>query len=299
MRNVTLILMSPDIKIISHSDPLYPPLLKEIAQPPPQLYIRGNPEVLQHPYLLAVVGSRRHSHYARQATEKILPPLVQNGVVLVSGFARGVDTLAHQACLDGNRPTVAVLGSGLNNEVVYPASNRLLIEKIIRAGGCLVSEYAPDRKALPAFFPARNRLIAGLTRATLIIQAAQKSGSLITARLALDANRDVAAVPGPITDPLSAGTNYLLQQGAHLVTSANDLLPLLGLETTAVSPAIDISQLSLEQASILKHLTAEPQHVDSLIQTTQLEPQLITGLLLELELLGCVEHLGGMNYVKK
>lgn len=292
--------MSSDIRIISKSDPLYPPLLKEIAQPPTQLYIRGNPEVLQHPHLLAVVGSRRHSHYARQAAEKVLPPLVSSGIVLVSGFARGVDSLAHHACLQANQPTIAVLGSGLNDDVAYPASNRPLIEKVIKAGGCLVSEYAPARQALPAFFPARNRIIAGLTKATLLIQAAKKSGSLITARLALDANRDVAAVPGPITDPLSEGTNYLLQQGAHLVTHANDLLSLLGLEiTAATAPAVDFGQLSLEQVTVLKQLSAEPQHVDSLIATTKLEPQLITGLLLELELLGCVEHLGGMNYVRK
>ncbi len=292
--------MPPDIKIIPQSDPLYPPLLKEIHQPPTQLYVRGNVDILQHPHLLAVVGSRRHSHYARQAAEKLLPPLVSSGIVLVSGFARGVDSLAHTASLQANKPTIAVLGSGLNDDVAYPASNRPLIEKVIKAGGALVSEYAPDRKALPAFFPARNRIIAGLTKATLIIQAAKKSGSLITARLALDANRDVAAVPGPITDPLSEGTNYLLQQGAHLVTHANDLLSLLGLEITATTaPAIDPQQLSLEQVTVLKHLSAEPQHVDSLIATTKLEPQLITGLLLELELLGCVEHLGGMNYVRK
>lgn len=292
--------MPPDIKIIPQVDPLYPPLLKEIHQPPAQLYVRGNPEALHHPYLLAVVGSRRHSHYARQAAEKLLPPLVSSGIVLVSGFARGVDSMAHNTSIQANQPTIAVLGSGLHDDVAYPASNRPLIQKVINAGGCLVSEYTPDRKALPAFFPARNRIIAGLTRATLIIQAARKSGSLITARLALDANRDVAAVPGPITDPLSEGTNYLLQQGAHLVTHANDVLTLLGLEATATTaPAVDPKQLSLEQVTILKQLSAEPQHVDSLIATTKLEPQLITGLLLELELLGCVEHLGGMNYVRK
>jgi len=286
------------VQTISPSNPHYPPLLRQIHDPPKTLYVRGNLDILTYDKLLAVVGSRKNSHYGRQVMEKILTPAVEAGLILVSGFAHGIDTLAHKICLTQKQPTIAVLGSGLNDDAVYPSTNRSLIKEIITTGGALVSEYPPSTKAQQYHFPQRNRVIAGLTPATLVIQARQKSGSLITARLALESNRDVAAIPGPITDPLSQGTNWLIQQGAHVITKPADLLHFYDLEEPTTTPT-NLSQLSLDQANLLKHISADAQHVDQLIEQASLSAPQVSGLLLELELAGAIENIGGMRYVRK
>lgn len=290
--------MKYHVQTISPSNPHYPPLLRQIHDPPKTLYVRGNLDILTYDKLLAVVGSRKNSHYGRQVMEKILTPAVEAGLILVSGFAHGIDTLAHKICLTQKQPTIAVLGSGLNDDAVYPSTNRSLIKEIITTGGALVSEYPPSTKAQQYHFPQRNRVIAGLTPATLVIQARQKSGSLITARLALESNRDVAAIPGPITDPLSQGTNWLIQQGAHVITKPADLLHLYDLEEPTTTPT-NLSQLSLDQANLLKHISADAQHVDQLIEQASLSAPQVSGLLLELELAGAIENIGGMRYVRK
>lgn len=287
-----------DVSILTKDSPLYPPLLREIAHSPQQLYVKGAVEILSHPHLLAVVGSRQANEYGKRAVNRLLPPLVDAGMILVSGLAHGIDTLAHRACVDRKRPTIAVLGSSLDEDSFYPRANIQLARAIVESGGALVSEYPAGTKALPQYFPARNRIVAGLCRAVVIMQAAVKSGSLITARLALDNNRDVGAPPGSIFDPLAAGTNQLIQQGARPVLVAADIADWYGLSLTDQSVAAPI-QLTIEQASIIKKLSAQPQHVDVLIQTLELPPQAIAGLLTELELLGQVEHVGGMRYVKK
>lgn len=216
-----------DIYILSIKDDHYPSLLKEIHTPPQQLYIRGNKELLLHPRLLAVVGSRNTTEYGIRAMKAVLPEVVSAHTPLVSGLALGIDAHAHKLCIEYGQPTIAVLGSGVDDGSIYPRTNFSLAQEILASGGALVSEYPPNTKPHKAHFPARNRIVAGLCRATLIIQAAQKSGSLITARLAMEANRDVLVIPGPITDPLHAGTNALIRDGATPVVESNDILTVL------------------------------------------------------------------------
>lgn len=286
---------SIDILTLDHSH--YPVLLKQIAHPPRQLYVRGNPSVLTHPYLLAVVGSRKATYYGKQVADKLLPPLIQAGLVLVSGLAHGIDGLAHRACVERKAPTIAVLGCGVDDESLYPKSHQKLVKTILETGGVLISEYPPGTKALLHHFPARNRLIAGLCQATLIIQAAQKSGSLITARFALESNREVCAIPGQIFDPLSAGTNDLIRQGALLVSQPEEILELYHL---APAPeTISSLELTSVQQQVFTTLSSQPQPFEQLLTLSSLPIETLSSVLTELELLGVVEHIGGLKYVKK
>lgn len=289
--------MFEDILIISKEDPRYPALLKEIHDPPEQLYVRGNVKILREKNLLAVVGTRRANYYGRQAVEKLLVPAVRSGVILVSGLAYGIDSLAHKACVDLKRPTIAVLGSGADDESLYPRANVKLAHQILEHGGALVTEHLPGTKALLYHFPIRNRIIAGMCGATVVIQAAKKSGSLITARLALESNRDVAAVPGPITDPLSEGTNYLIKEGATPLLTSEDTLRLVGLAGAPVETQITFLTPAQQQLAAL--LSAQPQHIDELTVNLALPPEQVSIMLVELELSGVVEHVGGMRYVRK
>jgi DNA processing protein len=215
------------IAIIFNDDPAYPPLLREIHDPPDLLYCLGDPGALQGLHL-AVVGARRASPYGHAAIRRLLPAICAAGITIVSGMAYGVDTAAHAAALRAGTPTVGVNAAGLNN--LYPAGNRAVIDRII-AQGCVISEFPLDVVSRPFLFPVRNRLIAGIARAVLVIEAARKSGSLITARLAIEGNRDVLAVPGNIDAPLSEGTNYLIAQGARLISTSSDILEEFGIES--------------------------------------------------------------------
>lgn len=290
--------MFEDIVVIPKDDPRYPSLLREIHDPPMQLYVRGNVDVLQEQNLLAVVGTRRANYYGRQCMEKLLLPAVRAGVVLVSGLAYGIDSMAHKVCVDTHQPTIAILGSGADDDSLYPRGNVKLAQQIIEHGGALVTEHLPGTKALLHHFPIRNRIIAGMCKATVVVQAARKSGSLITARLALESNREVAAVPGPITDSLSGGTNQLIQEGAMPLLRSEDVLRLLGLEAAA-EQAVQTALLTPEQQQLVGQLSHQPQHVDELIVTLNLPPQQVSAWLLELELSGVVENVGGMRYVRK
>lgn len=291
--------MSDGIQVIEPSDLAYPSLLKEIYSPPKKLYVRGNVEVLRQPNLLGVVGSRRSNLYGKQACDLVLPPLVRAGVALVSGLAHGIDSLAHLACVAEKRPTIAVLGSGPDDKCLYPESNRKLARAILENGGALVSEYPPGTSARPGRFPVRNRIIVGLCRAVLIVQAAKKSGSLITARLTLESNRDLYAVPGPITNDLSAGTNQLIKAGASPVTEARDLLEIFGL-TPAVSLDLQPSLiLTAPQQEIMKNISDSPVHIDFIAQHVQLPPEEVSLTLIQLELDGYIENVGGMKYIRK
>lgn len=205
-----------------------PPLLAEIPEPPRRLWCRGTlPDPARCTYL-SVVGSRRHSPYGRDAVRHLIAGLTGYPIAIISGLALGIDALAHDAALAAGLPTVAFPGSGLDPDVLYPAENRGLAERIVAGGGALLSEYAPDQRATLETFPRRNRLMAGSSRATLVIEAGERSGTLITARLALDYNRDVLVVPGSIFSPTAIGTNRLLRQGATLISSPADILDALG-----------------------------------------------------------------------
>lgn len=214
------------IEIIFRGDDDYPPLLSEIFDPPDLIYFTGNRGVLKKTKL-AVVGSRRGSAYGQCALNRILPPCCRAGLVIVSGMAYGIDSMAHKLAVGENTGTIGVNAGGLLH--LHPAGNMALIAKIIEHGG-VISEFPLDVVPRPFLFPIRNRIIAGVVRAVLVVEAALRSGSLITARLALEQDRDVMAVPGNIDAALSQGTNYLLQQGAKLISSADDLLFEFGLD---------------------------------------------------------------------
>ena len=205
-----------------------PHLLKEISDPPKQLYIRGILPSEDEYKFLTVIGSRKFSTYGKQVCEHLIRGLAGYPIVIVSGLALGIDSIAHQAALDNHLTTIAVPGSGLDDSVLYPASNRGLAQNILRAGGCLLSEFEPTFKATNWSFPQRNRVMAGIAHATLVIEAENTSGTRITARLATDYNREVFAVPGSIFSPASEGTNELIREGATPVTRAEDILDFFG-----------------------------------------------------------------------
>ncbi|MBS2968971.1 DNA-processing protein DprA [Metabacillus sp. KIGAM252] len=202
-------------------DPLYPDLLKEIPDPPLFLFCKGNLQLFQHPESLGVAGARQSTPYGREALDKILIPLIKRGFVIVSGLAEGIDTAAHAVCIVNGGRTIAVLGGGFQH--IYPFSNRALANEIGRHH-LLISEYAPHIKPQKWHFPERNRLISGLGNGTLIAEAKQRSGSLITAQYAMEQGRDVFAIPGRILDCTSDGTNELIKDGAKLVMTAEDIL---------------------------------------------------------------------------
>ncbi len=205
----------------------FPKPLLEIPQPPKQLFRRGELPPEDYVYL-AVVGSRNFTSYGKEICEKLIAGLKGYPIVIVSGLALGIDTIAHRAALKNGLITLSMPGSGLDNSALYPRSNIKLAQEIVDAGGCLLSEMLPDEKSLLYSFPQRNRLMAGLSKAVLIIEAQEKSGTLITARMALDYNRDVLVVPGSAFSPNSKGTNNLIRQGATPVTNSDELLDALG-----------------------------------------------------------------------
>ncbi|MFH1412752.1 MAG: DNA-processing protein DprA [bacterium] len=215
--------------VIKFNDSNYPALLKQIHDPPHILYCRGilNPQLTK--FTLAVVGSRKHSPYGHQVIRKLVSELSKLGITIVSGLAFGLDALAHQTALDYHGKTIAVLGSGLDDYNIYPSENLQLAHQIIANNGCLISEYAPGTGAQKYHFPMRNRIISGMSLGTLVIEAAERSGSLITARYALEQNREVMAIPGRIDSSTSKGTNNLIKMGARPVTSIDDILETLNL----------------------------------------------------------------------
>jgi DNA processing protein len=233
------------MEIIFREDNDYPPLLAQIYDPPDLVYFTGQREILAKTKL-AVVGSRRGSGYGQSVLNRILPECCRAGLVIVSGMAYGIDSMAHKLALRENTGTIGVNAGGLLH--LYPPGNMALIKKIIDQGG-IISEFPLDVIPRPFLFPIRNRIIAGIARAVLVVEAALRSGSLITARLAIEQNRDVMAVPGNIDSPLSQGTNYLLQQGAKLISSAADLLDEFGLSCPA-RQKIEAS-LSVKEKKIL------------------------------------------------
>ncbi len=225
------LLATKQINFITWHDKDYPLALKEIADPPFILYYRGNLKLINSSYQknLAVVGAREPSPYGLLVSKHLLPKTIKAGCQIVSGLALGLDALAHQICLENQGKTIAVLGSGLNDESLYPPANYSLAHMIIKNGGLLISEYPPLTPPRKTNFPRRNRIISGISRAVLIIEAAEKSGSLITAEHALDQNREILTIPGEIFSQKSAGTNKLISLGATIITKPEDILEVFGL----------------------------------------------------------------------
>jgi DNA processing protein len=213
-----------NIQIVTPDDEDYPQLLQEIHHPPQILYYKGNIQKLNHALNIAIVGSRKFTLYGEQVCKRLCQELTGYNFNIISGLALGIDTISHTTALENNGYTVAILGTGLEKSAIYPRENKQLADDIIKNSGCLISEFPLNTKPLPFNFPQRNRIISGLAQATLVIEATQKSGTLITARLALENNRDVFAIPGNIYNLSSMGTNNLIRQGAIPVTDIQDIL---------------------------------------------------------------------------
>jgi len=265
-----------------------PELLRQIHDPPPTLFLRGGAdvEVLWRP-AVAIVGARACSTYGAQVARMLGRELAASGLVVVSGLARGVDGEAHRGALDAGGVTVAVLGCGIDRD--YPAAHTELARRICERG-LVVSEYEPGVEPAPWRFPARNRIIAGLTAATVIVEARERSGALITADFALEDGREVFAVPGEITSMLSTGTNRLLRQGATPLTSTEDVLELFGLSPGQRPPA---PTLSIVATKLLERLADGAVSADELARATELEPGRLAAGLAELELAGLVAEAEG------
>jgi DNA processing protein len=280
-------LAAAGLRYVGRSESAFPALLREIHDPPPGLYLRGNggPELLAGP-CVAIVGARACSSYGRAVARTLAQELASAGIVVVSGLARGVDGEAHRGALAGSGRTIAVLGCGVDRD--YPAAHAELARRICGSGG-VVSEYGPGVEPAPWRFPARNRIIAGLAAATVVVEARERSGALITADFALEEGRDVLAVPGEITSTLSAGTNALLRLGATPLLSAADLLELLGIDARPPPPPPEG-----DAAAVLELLRDGPAAADELVRATGLAAGAVAAALIELELSGRVSAESGV-----
>jgi DNA processing protein len=273
----------------------YPQALAQIPASPPLIYVRGRIEAVDD-WSVAVVGTRSPTTYGREATRRLAADLAGAGVTIVSGLAIGVDTVAHHAALEAGGRTIAVLASGLDQ--VYPERNRALAEQIV-ASGALVSEFPIGTRPIPQLFPVRNRLISGLSLATLVAEAGAQSGALITVRYALEQGRDVFAVPGPIFSPKSEGPNALIRDGAGLVTQAQDILSALNLTAAAAQQEVQAAlPEDPTEAALLEIVSYEPQHVDELRRQSALPITVVSSTLAILELKGLIRQAGAMQYVR-
>jgi DNA processing protein len=282
------------VKVFLYNDSSYPPRLKEIYDYPPMLYVRGS-LLPQDEWCLSIVGTRRATVYGRQVTEEIVTDLAQSKITIVSGLAKGIDSVAHQAALDAGGRSIAVFACGL--DIVYPSENAELARHIMQQGA-LISEYPLGTRPKAENFPRRNRIMSGISLGVLVAEADETSGAMITARMALEQNREVFAIPGSILSPASRGPNHLIQEGAKLVRDYTDILEELNLMTVArqmemkeVIPASDTESL------LLKHLRAEPTHVDEVCRSSGLPVATVSSTLAMMELKGLVRQQGPMSYV--
>ena len=283
-----------DVQVLSYRDEDYPSRLKQIYDYPPIIYIRGKLEPADE-WCLAVVGTRRATTYGRQVTEEIVADIARNKITIVSGLARGIDSIAHQTAIEAGGRTIAVCASGL--DTIYPAEN-LNLAKRITENGALVSEYPLGIRPRPDHFPRRNRILSGMSLGVLVTEAGEGSGALITADMALEQNRDVLAIPGSILSPASQGTNRLIQQGAKLVRGCQDILEELNLR--AVAQQMEFKEITPEsdiEAAILRKLSHEPAHIDDICTGAGLPVSSVSGTLAMMELKGMVRSVGNMSYI--
>jgi DNA processing protein len=281
--------------VITWEDEGYPPRLLQVHDAPPVLYVKGEIEPRDE-WAVAVVGTRSATRYGKQIVDEIAGDLARAGITVVSGLARGIDSLGHRAALRAGGRTIAVLGCGI--DIIYPSEHRDLARSVVERGA-LVTEYPLGTKPEGGNFPARNRIISGLSLGTLVVEAGKRSGALITADYALEQGREVFAIPGNVHSPKSEGTNRLIQEGgAKLVVSVQDILEELNL--TLVEHHQEVRMVVPEderEARILKHISEEPVHVDEIGQRTDLPISEVTSTLAMMELKGMVRQVGGMNYV--
>jgi DNA processing protein len=280
--------------VLTWDTPDYPNLLRQITDAPPVLFVRGTLTPADE-WSVALVGTRKATVYGREVAHRLATDLVQNRVTLVSGLARGIDSIAHKAALDAGGRTLAVLGSGVDH--IYPAEHRKLAEAIIE-NGALISDYPLGTRPEAANFPARNRIISGLSLGVVVVEAGVKSGALITADFALDHGREVFAVPGSILSPASVGCNRLLRDGAGIVTEIADILETLHLDQVSEKQlAREILPANATEAAILECLTAEPRHLDELSREIELPVETISSTLVMMELKGMTRQVAPLQYV--
>ncbi len=285
-------------RLITIFDPFYPEDLKEIHDPPPLLYIKGN-DIPQNRTMVSVVGSRNPSHYGLKVTEEICQGLARRKIVVVSGMARGIDSAAHWGSLREKGFTIAVLGSGI--DIIYPESNLKLFNHIVEKGS-VVTEFPLGTPPEAKNFPIRNRIISGLSKGVVVIEASKRSGSLITASLALEQGREVFAVPGSIESFKSTGTHFLIKQGAKLVENADDILQELGLNYPYFKERGNNKKLALtpmeeDEKMIYDILGNYPIHIDQIAKDSKMDPASVAGLLTGLELKGVIKQLPGKMFV--
>lgn len=285
---------SQGIRILTWQDETYPQRLKEIEQPPPVLYLRGEylPDDL---FAVAIVGTRRVTPYGRQIAQELSAFLAANGITVISGLARGVDAIAHQTALKAGGRTIGVLGSGVDK--IYPPEHRQMAEQMMLQGA-IVSDYAPGTPPDASNFPPRNRIISGLSLAVVVIEAGETSGALITAEFAAEQGREIFAVPGSILAPQSKGTNKLIRNGALPLLSVDDLMQALSLSRMGEHKAArKIMPGDETEARLIHVLGSEPLHVDEIRNQTELPIEKVSAALALMELKGMVRQVGGMNYV--
>ena len=281
------------VQLVSIKDEDYPTLLREIHSPPLWLYYKGKlPEAR---LLISIVGSRRATRYGKEAASKLASELVTQQIGIVSGLAYGIDTAAHRAAVEAGGYTIGVVASGL--DLIGPAPSRKLVDQMIEAGGCVLSEYPLSIPSEAYHFPVRNRIIAGLSKATLVVESSIKSGTLITARSAMSENRDVLAVPGPITSEVSSGPNMLIRDGATPVTCTQDVLDVLDIESSLTAQHVAaVAPTNKLEAAILEHLGSDPVLVDELSKTSSIPLAELSGQLCLMELKGMVRHAGSNHW---
>jgi DNA processing protein len=288
-------ILEQGVTVITLKDEAYPKLLREIDQSPPVLYVKGMLTTADD-FAVAMVGTRRVTPYGQQITRDTSTFLAGQGITIVSGLARGVDGLAHQHALKAGGRTIAVLGSGV--DVIYPPEHRKLSDAIAESGA-VISDYPMGTKPDGINFPPRNRIISGLSLATIVVEAGERSGALITADFALNQGRDVFAVPGNVLSPASKGTNRLIQNGAFPMVSPQDVLNALDLsEVELVKAAREILPSDPVEAKIVKVLGFEPVHIDEICNLVKLPIEQVSASLTMMELKGMVQQVGGMRYVR-
>lgn len=288
-----------ELDVITYEDPRYPELLRQIDNPPASFFVKGDFESCNLEKTLAVVGSRKASHYIIEILGKIIKELPSKDITIISGMALGTDACAHKAAIDANLKTIAVLGGGFDK--IYPAANKKLFEQITNGNGAVISEYYPTKDPVSWQFPHRNRIVSGLSKGTLVGEAAIKSGALITAKLALEHNRELMCIPGLVTNPNAAGPHELIKSGAALVTKAQDIMDCLNWEPELVSKdrqqQLKLNLLDNEQ-KVYKILDLEPKAVDIIMQETGLDTANLMVILTSLELQGIIKQLPGEKFIR-
>jgi DNA processing protein len=287
-------LQAKNIEYLTYLDQEYPQLLKEISSPPIVMFYKGD-HTLLNSACLGVVGTRMATSYGKQVIEQIIPELTSVGLTIVSGFQRGIDSLAHAKALEARGKTIAVLGTGL--DINYPPTNKKLFNELLAQDNLIISEYPPGTLPYKSNFPRRNRIISGLSRGVLVVEAAKKSGSLITTNFATEQNREVFAVPGSILSPYSEGPHYLIQQGAKLIQNASQICEELGINSRPIrssTRAVESRELRDIQRKILKVLDVYGKHIDAIIQQLNIPSAEILSELTILELDGLVLRENGI-----